>query len=184
MLSRFGLAHLLATRGTLKSSLTIVCAPGGTDSPAPDVGDLQLKEAHKSGGLSWGRAIPKVGANDTALSDGWLAHFAELHKNISVSHIFPGYVSTRAAANQGFPWPVLLAQRLADPILTRTIGNTATAFADIPVFAAANPKARDYPGVEWMGPRMQAYGRPRWVDEQREKRVAVWDQLAALIDKK
>lgn len=118
------------------------------------------------------------------MTDGWTAHFAELFPHIRTSHLFPGYVSTKAAANSGFPWPVVALQKLADPVLVRTIGNTAEGYAEVPVFAAANPEARALPGSEWMGPKLNGYGRPKWVDEQREKRVAVWEGLKGLLGEK
>jgi len=181
ILSRFGLAFLLAKSGTLKDSVTVVCAPGGAASPAPDASDLQLTAARAAGRLSWGRAIPATGARDTAVTDAWTAHLAEKFPHLRVSHLFPGYVSTKAAANAGFPWPVVALQRAADPVLTRTIGNTAAGYAEVPVFAAANPEARRLPGSEWLGPKLQSYGRPKWVDDQRETRIAVWDALKALL---
>lgn len=52
-LSRFGLAYLLATSGTLKESVVHVCAPGGPGGTAPDLDDLELIHAHEAGKSGW-----------------------------------------------------------------------------------------------------------------------------------
>lgn len=41
-LSRFGLAYLLASSGTLKDTWISVCAPAGEKGPEPDVEDIEL----------------------------------------------------------------------------------------------------------------------------------------------
>lgn len=42
-LSRFGLAYLLASSGTLKDTWISVCAPAGEKGPDPDVEDIELR---------------------------------------------------------------------------------------------------------------------------------------------
>lgn len=110
-------------------------------------------------------------------------HFAELFPQLRTQHLFPGYVATNAASTNFHPIVGFL-QGFINPIATRTFGNTAKAYADIPVFAASNPQARTFPGIEWLSPRMTGYGRPKWVDEEKEKRVAVWEQLKGLMGEK
>lgn len=47
-------------------------------------------------------------------------------------------MTTKAAANQGFPFPFPQLYSLLGPIIERTIGNSAESYAEIPVLLAAN----------------------------------------------
>lgn len=60
------------------------------------------------------------------------------YPNIRFYHVFPGAVTTNAAANQGFPFPLPQLYALFGPIIERTIGNSPESYAEIPVMLAAN----------------------------------------------
>lgn len=60
------------------------------------------------------------------------------YPNIRFYHVFPGAVTTKAAANQGFPFPFPQLYALLGPVIERTIGNSPEAYAEIPVLLAAN----------------------------------------------
>lgn len=47
-------------------------------------------------------------------------------------------MTTKAAANQGFPFPLPQLYALFGPIIERTIGNSPESYAEIPVMLAAN----------------------------------------------
>ena len=173
ILSRFGLAYLLASSGTLRDTWLNICAPGGTSSPAPDVDDVELAAPGKFGFLA-------SGARDTAVSDGLTAYFPTVFPHLRALHTFPGFVHTRAAANQGFPAPVVWASSLFGPLLARTpIGNTATGYAEVPLYLVANKEARDR-GEEMLftsAVGLRNLGRPRWTVDEPESVKRLWDNM-------
>lgn len=67
-LSRFGLAYLLASSGTLKDTWVSVCAPAGEKGPAPDVEDLELRGAAHRDKWMLGRVLGQA-KQDSALGD-------------------------------------------------------------------------------------------------------------------
>ena len=67
-LSRFGLAYLLASSGTLKDTWVSVCAPAGEKGPAPDVEDLELRGAAHRDKRMLGRVLGQA-KQDSALGD-------------------------------------------------------------------------------------------------------------------
>ena len=60
------------------------------------------------------------------------------YPNIRFYHVFPGIVTTKAAANQGFPFPLPQLYSLFGPVIERTVGNSAESYAETPVLLAAN----------------------------------------------
>lgn len=97
-------------------------------------------------------------------------------------HLFPGYVQTSAVSNQGFPYPIVLLASLFGPLLARTIGNTPTTYAEIPVYFAANPKAKTESPFNLATERMKEVKQPKWIAEQPEVNKALWAKLASMID--
>lgn len=93
----------------------------------------------------------------------------------------PRHSTSSAASNQGFPYPIVLLQSIFSPILTRTIGNTAESYADIPVYIAANPAARARGGLEFSNERLKPYEVPRWAREDVALRKRLWDTMASMI---
>lgn len=69
LLSRFGLAYLLASSGTLKDTWLSICAPGGPKSAAPDLDDLELTKVNGEGTWRVPRLLRSAG-RDTAVMDG------------------------------------------------------------------------------------------------------------------
>lgn len=67
-LSRFGLAYLLASSGTLKDTWVSVCAPAGEKGPAPDVENLELRGAAHRDKWMLGRVLGQA-KQDSALGD-------------------------------------------------------------------------------------------------------------------
>ncbi|KII89056.1 hypothetical protein PLICRDRAFT_139249 [Plicaturopsis crispa FD-325 SS-3] len=176
-LSRFGIAYLLAKSGTLKESAVTICAPGGTSAAAPDVDDLELKKAKAEGRYG----IMASGARDSSVMDAITARFAMEFPSLKAHHVFPGLVATSALGNQGFPYPLVLLSQLAMPIISRTIGNTASGYADIPVYVAANPQSRGQ-GLEFSNEKLKSVGKPKWIDEQPDLSKRLWDQLVEMFE--
>lgn len=72
LLSRFGLAYLLAKSGTLKDSWVTICAPGGEKASPPDLEDLELKSEQERARFLPMRIV-KTGTRDGAVMDGLVA---------------------------------------------------------------------------------------------------------------
>ncbi|SCZ88084.1 BZ3500_MvSof-1268-A1-R1_Chr2-1g04178 [Microbotryum saponariae] len=200
-ISRFGLAYLLAESKTLKEAWITVCAPSGTNSAAPDLDDLELKDQ----GMSWVKRFMKQAKQDGAIEDGLVSvRLFSLqapgsrglflstgdgsieYPHLRAFHLFPGYVHTQAAANQGFPYPITLAQSIFGPLLTYTpLGNTPQSFADIPVYLAANPNApTNRVGKSYfMNQRMKDVGEPKWcVAEGGRDRERLWEAFKGFYE--
>lgn len=73
VLSRFGLAYLLASQGLLKKSASIVCAPGGGSRQPLDVNDLDLLKAKKAGKIWDGYVLGMIrrGQRDSSVVDAF-----------------------------------------------------------------------------------------------------------------
>ncbi|KDE03702.1 hypothetical protein MVLG_05833 [Microbotryum lychnidis-dioicae p1A1 Lamole] len=181
-ISRFGLAYLLAESKTLKEAWITVCAPSGTNSAAPVLDDLELKDQ----GMSWIKRFMKQAKQDGAIQDGLVSAFSKKYPHLRAVHLFPGYVHTQAAANQGFPYPITLAQSIFGPLLTYTsLGNTPQSFADIPVYLAANPKApTNQVGKSYfMNQRMKDVGEPKWCEaEARKDKERLWEAFKGFYE--
>ncbi|ORY89376.1 hypothetical protein BCR35DRAFT_300532 [Leucosporidium creatinivorum] len=179
VLSRFGLAYLLAQSGTLKDTWVTICAPGGEKSAPPDLEDLELKNEEERQRYLPMRII-KAGTRDGAVMDGLVSQFSSAFPSLRAVHAFPGYVHTSAASNQSFPRPLVLLQSLFGPLLARTIGNTPTTYAEVPFYLAANPQARGK-GLEYTNEKLKPLGAPSWTKDQPELRKKLWEKMAAMI---
>ncbi|KAK4053965.1 hypothetical protein OIO90_003802 [Microbotryomycetes sp. JL221] len=179
-LSRFALAHLLAESGTLKDAWINICAPGGTKGSPPSLDDLELKSDKERNKWLLGRMLA-TGSRDSAVSDGLAAHFSTVYPRLRAVHLFPGYVLTDAASNQGFPKPIVWLQSLFSPILSRTIANTPTTYAEVPVYIATHPEARNK-GLEFANERLKPLGAPTWTRDNPELRAQLWDKMKAMVD--
>lgn len=161
---------------------------------APDLDDLELIHAKEKGKFG----LLASGANDSAIMDGVVAvrpflplssllpltsvqQFAEAFPNLTTHHVFPGFVHTSAAANQGFMWPIPLLARTFGPLLARTIGNFPETYAEIPVYLAANKKSRGL-GLEFSNSSLKSVGPPKWTQENPELRRKLWEKLAKMIE--
>ncbi|GAA5888188.1 hypothetical protein JCM5296_000223 [Sporobolomyces johnsonii] len=186
-LSRFGLAYLLASSGTLKDSWISVLAPGGSKGAAPELDDIELRGLLEP---MWAiRRIIKQGEQDGALGDAMTAHFPRAFPGLRAVHLFPGFVHTGASQTAGFPAPILWAQSLFGPLLARyaPFGNTPASYADIPVYIAANPVARhgdEGDELRFSGPRLKGYGMPAWAKDEGKDGVAsrTWDKLREVFE--
>lgn len=175
LLSRFGLAYLLADSGTLKDTWLTVCAPAGAKSSPPDVDDLELAQAKESNKYG----IIASGTRDSAVTDGLVAHFSSVFPKLRAQHTFPGYVHTAAASNQGFPYPLVLLQRVFGPLLTYTpIGNTPTSYAEVPFYLVTIAEARGKRDqFQFTTQSLKSVGRPSWTTEQPDTLTKLWDSM-------
>jgi hypothetical protein len=85
-------------------------------------------------------------------------------------------VTTNAAA--AFPWPIPLLAKLASPIISRTFGNSADSYADIPVYLAANPKSRSE-GLTFTQEKLKPIEGAAWLKDEAKTR-ALWDKLVEM----
>jgi hypothetical protein len=72
VLSRFGLAYLLAQSGTLKDTWVTICAPGGEKAAPPNLEDLELKSEEERQKYLPMRIVAS-GTRDGAVMDGLVA---------------------------------------------------------------------------------------------------------------
>lgn len=113
VLSRFGLAYLLAQSGTLKDTWVTICAPGGEKAAPPALDDLELKSEEERAKYLPMRIVA-TGTRDGAVMDGLVAvsrpllaislaqcsrmsstqHFSSAFPSLRAVHAFPGYVHT------------------------------------------------------------------------------------------
>jgi len=114
VLSRFGLAYLLAQSGTLKDTWVTICAPGGEKAAPPNLNDLELKSEEERQKFLPMRIVAS-GTRDGAVMDGLVAvssaclassrrlrlttsplqqHFSSAFPSLRAVHAFPGYVHT------------------------------------------------------------------------------------------
>ncbi|KII89070.1 hypothetical protein PLICRDRAFT_175305 [Plicaturopsis crispa FD-325 SS-3] len=175
-LSRFGIAYLLAKSGTLKESVVNVCSRSGRPD-VPDVDDLEMKKAHAEGRYGILAATIRNGY----VSDAYTAQIAIEFPHLRACHIFPGIVTTAAMENQGFPYLVVLIYNIISPIISRTIGNSPAAYAEIPVYIAANPKSRDQ-GLEFSNGKLQPSPKSAWMIAQPELCKQIWDKLVDMLE--
>ncbi|KAG0150796.1 hypothetical protein CROQUDRAFT_652048 [Cronartium quercuum f. sp. fusiforme G11] len=145
-LSRFGLASHLAAQQVLKPGSTVcsILSPG-FELATIDLEDLSLKSL-KDQAVWRPKLLLSQGKRDSMVMDALTMAFNRRYPSIHFYHLFPGYVQTNAASNRAFPFPFPQLNTLFGPLLSRTIGNTPTTYADIPLFFAANPEARKLTG--------------------------------------
>ncbi|GAA6059023.1 hypothetical protein JCM10212_001248 [Sporobolomyces blumeae] len=185
-LSRFGLAYSLASSGTLKDTWISILSPGGANSSPPNVDDLELK-----GVLSnmWKlRRIINQGAQDGALGDAMAAQLPREFPHLKAYHLFPGYVQTTAGSSAGFPAPILWAQSLFGPLLTKFAPycHTPTDYAEIPFYVAVNGEGRSkYDELRYSGVRVKGLGMPEWAKDASANGTAkvVWEKLKETFEK-
>ncbi|KAM0791253.1 hypothetical protein ACM66B_005730 [Microbotryomycetes sp. NB124-2] len=180
VVSRFGLAYLLAESGTLKDTWLSVMAPGGSKAAPPNLDDLELKSDKERNKWLPMRMLA-TGTRDGAVIDGLTAHFSTAYPHLRAAHVFPGIVITNAASNRGFPRPIVWLQSLFAPVLSRTIASTPEAYCEIPFYVAANPQARGK-GLEFSKAPLKAIGAPAWTRENAELRQKLWQQMKRIVD--
>lgn len=156
-LSRYGLAKGLLTSGTIKQGVCFIAVPGQGGKKPIELDDIELKSKRSK----WGLNIPRSGARDSAVLDAVtlvssdsgkekdyvslttdqlsLQSFAQQYPNLTFSHIFPGLIGTNAAANQGFPFPIPQAYKLAGFFLPST-----EQFAELPFYLHASAEGKRY----------------------------------------
>ncbi|PWN53818.1 NAD(P)-binding protein [Violaceomyces palustris] len=142
-LSRIGLASLLAEKAIIKSAICMVAAPGQGGKGPIDLDDLDFLNAQRKGKW-WGGVfgILKAGARDSFVLDTAAQCLAEKHPNISVSHLFPGFVATDAPKNQGFAWPIVQLGKIFGPIFGTRPGPGG--YAEIPFYLLTHPEGQSY----------------------------------------
>ena len=110
-----------------------------------------------------------------------MQEFAHSFPHLTTHHVFPGFVHTSAAANQGFPFPIPLLASIFGPLLARTpIGNFAEGYAEIPVYLAANKKSRGL-GLEFSDQNLKPLGAPQWTQDNPELRKQLWESMKAMV---
>lgn len=120
----------------------------------------------------------------TSKMDAWTGEFNAKFgpSGLTAYHIYPGIVDTKVLQNSAFFLPAVIFSKLFMPLLSRTIGNSARGYAEIPVFLAANPKSRGL-GLEFSNEKLKPMKAP-WIEEEPLKRRLVWEKLAAMVDGK
>ncbi|GAA6051041.1 hypothetical protein JCM3770_005469 [Rhodotorula araucariae] len=180
-LSRFGLAYLLASSGTLKDTWLSVCAPAGAEGPEPDVEDIELEKKEHRDRWLLGR-IRGQAKQDSALGDAVAVQFTKHFPHLRSAHVFPGFVYTNALASTSLvPSPILPLYSLAGPLAARILpfGNLPAAYADVPVYVAAHADARGK-GLEFSNERLKALGAPAWAEGPVGERV--WEKLRRMVE--
>ncbi|BGO99895.1 protein of glucose/ribitol dehydrogenase family [Rhodotorula toruloides] len=181
-LSRFGLAYLLASSGTLKDTWISVCAPAGEKGPEPDVEDIELRGEEYRKKWTVQRILGQA-KQDSALNDAAAVQFTRHFPQLRAVHLFPGFVYTNALASTGMvPSPLLWAYSLVGPLAARLLpfGNLPSTYAEIPVYVGANPEARGK-GLEASNERLKSLGWPKWAEGEVGSRV--WERLREIIEK-
>lgn len=143
VLSRVGLAEQLVEAGTIKRGILMVAAPGQGSSSPIDVNDLDFTKARASGSW-WGGplGLMKKGAQSASILDAACQHLAEQNPNLTVTHAFPGFVNTDALSNQGHNPLLVLAGKLAGPIVASKPGPGG--YAELPFYLLANAEGQRY----------------------------------------
>ena len=101
-------------------------------------------------------------------------HFAERHPNLSFSHLFPGVIGTKAAANVGLPFPLPLLFSAVSPLIP-----SGDQYAALPVYLHATEEGRRYlrsGEANLLGPALKRYAISKNV-ETKEARQAVVAKL-------
>ncbi|KII89071.1 hypothetical protein PLICRDRAFT_594915 [Plicaturopsis crispa FD-325 SS-3] len=176
-LSRFGISYLLAKSGTLKESVVNIYAPVLGSSRGLDLDDLELKKAKEEG---------KYGILPAAHRDGDVLNsityqFAIDFPHLKVYHVHPGLVATDAFKNQNFPYLVVFLYNILSPIISRTIGTTASTYADIPVYLAANLKSRGL-GLEFSNHNLKPVAISEWIRKEPESNKRLWEKLVEMLN--
>ena len=100
--------------------------------------------------------------------------------SIAFFHVFPGIVTTNSAANQGFPFPLPQLFSLASPFISRTVGNSAESYAEIPVLIATNTGAEKQAIVEreghFLGQTLKRIQTAPWT-ENKANQDEIYDKL-------
>lgn len=90
-----------------------------------------------------------------------------------ISHLFPGIVGTKSAANSGFPFPIPQVASLASYVLP-----SAEQYSAIPFYLHANPEGTRYlrsGEANLFGPSLKRY--------EISKNVATKEARQAVVDK-
>ncbi|EST04697.1 Short-chain dehydrogenase/reductase SDR [Kalmanozyma brasiliensis GHG001] len=143
VLSRVGLAKELVESGTIKRGVFMVAAPGQGGKAAIDVDDLDFVKA-KAAGKWWSGPIGliKKGSMASSVLDAANQHLAEQHPTLTFTHAFPGFVATEALGNQGHSSLLVLAGKIAGPIIGSKAGPGG--YAELPFYLLANPEGQRY----------------------------------------
>jgi len=138
-LSRFALAFLTASHGTLNDGAKVVTVFScGASLPDLDVDDLSLYKKRDAGRWSLPLLTDKSRRNSTVI-DSFTEELNTKFPKQSFYHIFPGLVKTDIFMNyvKSFSFPLNYIFSLA----LRSLGLTPTLYANIPVWIAASPLA-------------------------------------------
>jgi hypothetical protein len=135
VLGRFLLAYILASSGTLHNTSISVMGPGETQTEF-NLDDIELLAGKESTRYV---QMAKHVARDGIITDTYTNALQNKFPTIKFFHLSPGLVQTEVMNNQGVPFPFRqLVNNVVFPIAARTFGNTATSYAEIPVFLAGN----------------------------------------------
>ncbi|KFY13547.1 hypothetical protein V492_03195 [Pseudogymnoascus sp. VKM F-4246] len=135
VLNRFLLSYLLADSGALKDSSIFIVAPGGTQKEF-NLDDIELASTKLDGRMA---QITSQAGRDSVITDSFTKSLQSHFPKIKFLHLAPGFVQTNVTTNNDIPALLRLGiSYIVFPIAARTFGNTATSYADIPVFLAAN----------------------------------------------
>lgn len=142
--SRFGLAHILTSRGIIKRGICMVASPGNGSSLPIDPTDLDLRRAEQVGQFHQGiHGILAMGQRHASVLDSVSQTLAERNPTLAITHLFPGIVGTDAAASAGFPTPLVWASKALTWLgifSSPTIGS----YPEVPFYLHANPEGLKY----------------------------------------
>ncbi|MBW0581940.1 hypothetical protein O181_121655, partial [Austropuccinia psidii MF-1] len=148
----------------LKSNSTIVSIfSPGYNYPNLNLNDLSLKNLNSKNPWKFIMAINQA-KRDSMVLDAITMEFNRRYP-FRVYHLFPGFVHTNAAANRALPFPLPQLSSIFGPTLARTIGNTPSSYSDIPVFFAANPKAKEFDSY-FYNERLQKIEIAQWAQDK------------------
>ncbi|KAI5477667.1 protein of glucose/ribitol dehydrogenase family [Pseudohyphozyma bogoriensis] len=175
VLSRLGLAYLLAKSGTLKDAWLSVGGPRGNRGVAPDAEDLELQGLERS---KWQKSMQEEMVRDLDTMDAVVLTFSATFPEMKSYHVYPGLVTTQGLANSDFPRLATIIWLLG-PLLALTIGNTPASYADIPVYLLCNLDNQEK-GLAFSNQKLQSVGEPRWAKDEPAKARKVWDRLVEI----
>ncbi|KAJ9480170.1 Short-chain dehydrogenase/reductase [Pseudozyma hubeiensis] len=180
VLSRVGLAKQLVEAGTVKRAVFMVAAPAQGGSSPVDVDDLDFTKTHAAGKWWSGPlGMYRKGARSSSILDAASQHLAEIHPNLTFTHVFPGIINTNAMENQGYNRLIVAAAKIFGPLVGSKPGPGG--YAELPFYLLANDEGRRYLEVGKANLMDQNLKKLQISPNVKDKgvRSSIWDKLSA-----
>ena len=141
--SRFGLANILTSNGIVKRGVLMVAAPAQGGKKLVDLDDIDFQKTFNAGKW-WGGpfGMLKKGTRDSQILDAAAQTLAERHPNLTISHLFPGFILTDALSNTGQPGPLVWASKIFGPLVANKPGPGG--YAEVPFHLLTHPDGQRY----------------------------------------